>query len=123
MKKIDSTKRYEQLTERMGNGDIDRRSFFSLLGAAGITAGLTGGAMTMMTTQARAAGTSLNFEASSTMLNPIDSWFGMAMLGSIWNARNVLPKREELCRTKSTPPTEPTLGTKQSPSPSTQMKS
>lgn len=62
MKKIDSTKRYEQLTERMGNGDIDRRSFFSLLGAAGITAGLTGGAMTMMATQARAAGTSLNFE-------------------------------------------------------------
>ncbi len=62
MKKIDSTKRYEQLTERMGNGDVDRRSFFSLLGAAGITAGLTGGAMTMMATQARAAGTSLNFE-------------------------------------------------------------
>ena len=62
MKKINSTKRYEQLTERMGNGDIDRRSFFSLLGAAGITAGLTGGAMTVMATQARAAGTSLNFE-------------------------------------------------------------
>ncbi len=62
MKKTDSTKRYAQLTERMGNGDIDRRSFFSLLGAAGITAGLTGGAMSMMATQARAAGTSLNFE-------------------------------------------------------------
>ena len=62
MKKIDSTKRYEMLRERMGNGDVDRRSFMGLLGAAGITAGLTGGIMTTMATQARAAGTSLNFE-------------------------------------------------------------
>jgi len=62
MKKIDSTKRYDQLRERMGNGDIDRRSFMSLLGAAGITVGLSGGIMTTLATQARAAGTSLNFE-------------------------------------------------------------
>ncbi len=62
MKKMDSTKRYERLAERMGNGDISRRSFMSLLGSAGITAGLTGGIMTSMATQARAAGTTLNFE-------------------------------------------------------------
>jgi len=62
MKKTDSTKRYENLRERMGNGDIERRSFMGLLGAAGITAGLSGGIMTTLATQARAAGTSLNFE-------------------------------------------------------------
>ena len=62
MKKIDNTKRYDDLRERMGNGDIDRRSFFGLLGAAGLYAGLSGGIMTSMATQARAAGTELNFE-------------------------------------------------------------
>ena len=62
MKKIDSTKRYDVLRERMGNGDIDRRSFFGLLGAAGLYAGVSGGIMTAMATQARAAGTNLNFE-------------------------------------------------------------
>ncbi len=62
MKIIDSTKRYEVLRERMGNGDIDRRSFFGLLGAAGLYAGVSGGIMTTMATQARAAGTELNFE-------------------------------------------------------------
>ncbi len=62
MKKIDSTKRYEMLRERMGNGDVDRRSFMGLLGAAGITAGVSGGIMVGMAQQARAAGTTLNFE-------------------------------------------------------------
>ncbi|MFT5894608.1 MAG: spermidine/putrescine transport system substrate-binding protein [bacterium] len=62
MKKMDSTKRYDMLLERMGNGDIDRRSFLGLLGAAGITAGVSGGVMTAMATQARAAGVNLNFE-------------------------------------------------------------
>lgn len=62
MKNIDGTKRYETLRERMGNGDIDRRSFFGLLGAAGLYAGLSGGIMTAMATQARAAGKELNFE-------------------------------------------------------------
>jgi spermidine/putrescine transport system substrate-binding protein len=62
MKKVDSTKRYDMLRERMGNGDIDRRSFLGLLGAAGITAGVSGGIMTAMSTQARAAGVNLNFE-------------------------------------------------------------
>lgn len=62
MKKMDSTKRYDMLRERMGNGDIDRRSFLGLLGAAGITAGVSGGIMTAMASQARAAGINLNFE-------------------------------------------------------------
>ena len=62
MEIMDSTKRYERLAERMGNGDISRRSFMSLLGAAGITAGLTGGIMTSMASQARAEGATLNFE-------------------------------------------------------------
>lgn len=62
MTKIDSTKRYEVLRERLGNNDIDRRSFFGLLGAAGLYSGLSGGIMTAMATQARAAGTDLNFE-------------------------------------------------------------
>jgi len=62
MKKIDSTKRYDQLRERMGNGDIDRRSFLGLLGAAGLSAGVTGGIMTTLSGQARAAGIDLNFE-------------------------------------------------------------
>lgn len=62
MKKIDSTKRYDMLRERMGNGDIDRRSFLGLLGAAGITAGVSGGIMTALATKARAEGVNLNFE-------------------------------------------------------------
>ncbi len=61
-KKIDDTRRYERLRERMGNGDIDRRSFFGLLGAAGMYAGVSGGIMTAMTKQARAMGTELHFE-------------------------------------------------------------
>jgi len=61
-KKIDDTTRYERLRERMGNGDIDRRSFFGLLGAAGLTTGLSGGIMTAMANQARAMGTELHFE-------------------------------------------------------------
>ena len=66
MKKIDSTKRYEILRERMGNGDVDRRTFMGLLGAAGITTGVSGGIMVGMAQQARAAGTTLNFETKSS---------------------------------------------------------
>lgn len=62
MKNIDSTKRYDMLRERMGNGDIDRRSFLGLLGAAGLYAGVSGGVMTALARQARAAGVNLNFE-------------------------------------------------------------
>ena len=59
---MDSTKRFEKLTERMGNGDIDRRSFMNLLGCAGLVAGVSGGAMTAMSTQAVAAAKELHFE-------------------------------------------------------------
>lgn len=61
-KKIDDTKRYERLRERMGNGDMDRRTFFALLGAAGLYSGLSGGIMTTLAGEARAAGTELHFE-------------------------------------------------------------
>ncbi len=60
--KIDDTTRYARLRERMGNGDMDRRSFFGLLGAAGLYSGLSGGIMSAMAGQARAMGTELNFE-------------------------------------------------------------
>jgi spermidine/putrescine transport system substrate-binding protein len=60
--KMDSTKRFEKLTERMGNGDIDRRSFMNLLGCAGLVAGVSGGAMTAMSRQAMAAAKELHFE-------------------------------------------------------------
>ena len=59
---MDSTKRFEKLIERMGNGDIDRRSFMNLLGCAGLVAGVSGGAMTAMSRQAMAAATELHFE-------------------------------------------------------------
>jgi len=62
MKKMTTTKRYDQLRERVGNGDIDRRSFISLLGYAGLAAGVSGGAMTAFSRQALAAGTELYFE-------------------------------------------------------------
>ena len=61
MKYINS-KQYEQLRERIGNGDIDRRSFLGLLGCAGIAVGVSGGVMTALGRQALAAGTELHFE-------------------------------------------------------------
>jgi spermidine/putrescine transport system substrate-binding protein len=60
--KIDSTKRYEVLRERLGNGDVDRRTFFRLLGFAGMAAGVSGGVMTGLSRRALAAGTELHFE-------------------------------------------------------------
>jgi len=62
MKKMDSTKRYENLRERVGNGDIDRRSFFALVGYAGLAAGVAGGAMTAFSRHALASGTDIYFE-------------------------------------------------------------
>jgi len=59
---MDSTKRYEKLRERLGNGDIDRRSFGRMLGIAGLYAGVAGGAMTALRREALAAGTELYFE-------------------------------------------------------------
>ena len=37
---MDDTRRYERLRERFQNGDISRRNFFGLLGAAGAAYGL-----------------------------------------------------------------------------------
>ncbi len=39
-KKIDDTTRYERLLERYRNGDIDRRGFLGLIGAAGLAYGM-----------------------------------------------------------------------------------
>ncbi|MEY8840137.1 twin-arginine translocation signal domain-containing protein, partial [Cribrihabitans sp. XS_ASV171] len=39
-KKIDNTTRYERLRERYMNGDLSRRNFLGLLGAAGAAYGL-----------------------------------------------------------------------------------
>jgi spermidine/putrescine transport system substrate-binding protein len=39
---MDDQKRYERLLERYRNGDLDRRTFLSLLGAATVTAGVVG---------------------------------------------------------------------------------
>ncbi len=52
---MDNTTRYQRLLERYRNGDIDRRTFLGLLGAAGITAGLAGGPMPGLTRHALAA--------------------------------------------------------------------
>ncbi len=62
MKKQGTTRRYEQLRERVGNGDIDRRSFMGLLGCAGLAAGVVGKPMDLFVRQALAAGTELYFE-------------------------------------------------------------
>ncbi len=40
MKKMDNTTRYERLRERYQNGDLDRRSFLGLIGAAGLAYGV-----------------------------------------------------------------------------------
>ncbi len=68
MKKIDSTKRYERLRERMGNGDIDRRSFLGLLRRRRHHRRPSGGIMATMATQACAAGTEVRY---------FDGWGGV----------------------------------------------
>lgn len=62
MKKLDDTVRYEKLRERMGNGDVDRRTFLNLLGCAGVVAGVSGGVMSAISRSAMAAGKELYFE-------------------------------------------------------------
>jgi spermidine/putrescine transport system substrate-binding protein len=52
---MDDTTRYQRLLERYRNGDIDRRGFLTLLGAAGLSVGLVGGPMAALSRQARAA--------------------------------------------------------------------
>lgn len=60
--KMDTERRYQRLRERMGNGDINRRSFMGLLGCAGLVAGVSGGVMAVLGRQAMAAGKELFFE-------------------------------------------------------------
>ncbi|SMF46271.1 spermidine/putrescine transport system substrate-binding protein [Tistlia consotensis] len=60
--KMDSTRRYEVLRERVGNGNVDRRSFMRLLGFAGLAAGVSGGVMTGLSRRALAGGTEIYFE-------------------------------------------------------------
>ena len=60
--KMDTERRYQRLRERMGNGDINRRSFMGLLGCAGLVAGVSGGVMTVLGRQAMAAEKELFFE-------------------------------------------------------------
>ena len=52
---MDDTKRYERLLNRFRDGDISRRTFLTALGAAGVTAGITGGPMGMLARKAMAA--------------------------------------------------------------------
>ena len=40
-KKMDNTTRYERARERYMNGDLDRRSFLGLIGAAGLAYGVS----------------------------------------------------------------------------------
>lgn len=62
MPKIDSTTRYARLLERYRNGDIDRRSFMGLLGAAGLAAGLAGGPFSLTGRPALAQASSVRFD-------------------------------------------------------------
>src|SRR5690606_29014316 len=52
---MDDTTRYRRLLERYRNGDIDRRGFLTLIGAASLTAGLIGGPLKGLQRQALAA--------------------------------------------------------------------
>jgi spermidine/putrescine transport system substrate-binding protein len=52
---MDNTTRYQRLLERYKNGGIDRRTFLTLVGAASLGAGLTGGPLTGLRRQALAA--------------------------------------------------------------------
>lgn len=55
MTKMDNTKRYERLLDRYMNGDLKRRTFLGLLGAAAATAGVTGLPITKLQRHAMAA--------------------------------------------------------------------
>lgn len=53
--RLSDSKRYERLLERYRNGDLDRRTFLGLIGAAGLAAGVTGGPMGVFVRHAKAA--------------------------------------------------------------------
>lgn len=52
---MDETTRYQRLLERFRNGDLERRTFLTLLGVASLGAGLTGGPLKGLQRQALAA--------------------------------------------------------------------
>jgi len=52
---MNDTTRYQKLLERYRNGDIDRRTFLTLLGATTLSVGLTGGPLNGLQRQALAA--------------------------------------------------------------------
>ena len=52
---MDNTTRYQKLLDRYRNGDIDRRSFLTLVGAASLGVGLTGGPLKSLQRHALAA--------------------------------------------------------------------
>ncbi len=52
---MDDTTRYQELLDRYRSGDIDRRTFLTLLGAASLGVGLTGGPLKGLQRQALAA--------------------------------------------------------------------
>lgn len=95
--KMDDTTRYARLREAHGNGDVDRRSFFGLLGAAGLTTGLSGGIMGAMATQARAQAAQLHFEGWGGVVsealrehafNPYEAASGNSIVDSTFGGEN-----------------------------------
>ena len=70
VKKLDDTLRYEKLRERMGNGDVDRRTFVQLLGCAGLVAGVSGSFMMAASRSAMAAARELYFEGWGGVVRP-----------------------------------------------------
>ena len=69
-KKMDDATRYDKLREAVGNGDVDRRTFFGLLGSAGITAGLSGGIISTSTARQAAAASVAISQAGSRLGDP-----------------------------------------------------
>jgi len=59
---MNDEKRYERLLERYRNGDLDRRTFLGLLGAAGMAVGLGGGVMGALGRRAFAAVEQIRFD-------------------------------------------------------------
>ena len=74
---MDSTKRYKRLLERYMNGDLDRRAFFTLLGAAGVAAGIVGGPFRFITRDALAAVTELRFDGWGGVVSEAVSKYGI----------------------------------------------
>ena len=97
MKKLDDTVRYEKLRERMGNGDVDRRTFVQLLGCAGVVAGVSGSFMMAASRSAMAAARELYFEGwggvvsealRKNAFDPYESATGNKVIDSAFGGEN-----------------------------------